>query len=130
ACDTPAVLAAYREFEHQFASKPVMILNLSFFSANDSATGIVGDELLWQLGFRERARLGGLSRAMQTLFLPEKVAWQNLIWFWPNSPVRYTEAGFESAPAHANVAGWSPELVQLRAGALQEWWYDQPSIDG
>lgn len=130
ACDTSAVVAAYTEYAHRFASDPTLIVNLSFFSANDGAGDILGDELLWSLSFRDRLRLAGLARTVRSMFLPEKAVWQDLTRFWPRAVGRYAESGFESAPAHLSVNTWTPDHRRDRADALRQWWYNDLRTDG
>lgn len=130
ACDTPAVLSAYREFAGQLGPRPTMVLHVSFFGVNDGARGIVGDELLWRLDARDRLRLAGVSRTFSAWFLPEKAIWQDVMAFWPDGADGYAAAGFESQPGCINTRQWSPTYTRKRANSLAQWWYSGVSIEG
>jgi len=130
ACEPAAVIAAYREFAGLFAPEPLMVLNVSFFCINDGAREIVGDELLWPLGWDERLELAGPGRALAAFFLPEKAAWNRLSGLWPVTLRRYGEAGFEAVPGEANLRRWSTDARRRRAQALSHWWYSSPKTDG
>lgn len=130
ACEPAAFMAGFREFGPRFAPQPTIVLNVSFFAVNDGATDILGDEALGSMGFIERCRWVGLSRAVCTSFLPEKAMWQSLMRFWPSGNGDYPEAGFESVPGHANLAGWSPATRRVRAEALRKWWYSNLKLRG
>jgi hypothetical protein len=81
ACESSAVLAAYREFTNRFAPAPVMVISISLFSVNDRANSYpsLNNEVLWSLGLTDRVRLGGIREAVQATFLPERELYRRLL---------------------------------------------------
>lgn len=130
ACDSPAITAAWKEFAPRLGHASLIVLNVSFFAVNDNATDILGDELLWDMSWADRLSTLATTRAVASVFLPEKMLWQRFISLGSWAQSEYRLGGFDSSPATENVQSWSADQRRQRIEALRQWWYTDPKIDG
>ncbi len=131
ACDSSAVLFAYREFSSRFAERPVLLLGVSVFSVNDGADQLIGDELLWGLSLWERSQLVSPGRVIASCFLPEKAVWNTCTsWLIRPAEAPVVDGGYCRMHRQANIAKWSPQARRGAVQTLSTQWYDQPCVNG
>jgi len=130
ACDTPAFLAAYREFAHRLAPSHIVVLNVSSFAANDGAAGLVGEEFLWSLGLRQRLNVTDAGRAIASCFLPEQALWDRLLKLRSGVPAGYPLNGFGARHPGDDVSRWSTPERQRDVNKYARLWYGGLKMNG
>jgi len=132
ACESSAVLAAYREFSERFAHEPIVVISVSLFSVNDRVTvpGYLNDEVLWSIGLVDRLRLAPLKRALSSTLLPERELKRRIAgWFRRSSPRAVPEQGFMGL-AGDRCVDVTPETVRDCIRRINRGWFNDPVIDG
>ena len=131
-CESPVVLAAYREFAGRFAPAPIMVISVSVYSVNDRASepSALSKETLWSLGLTDRLRLASLPRALGVIFLPERELYRRLI-VRPREPgpAAVPERGFVGI-AEDRCITLTPEGLRPAMTYVDQVWFNEAEIDG
>lgn len=131
-CESPVVVAAYREFAGRFTSAPIMVISVSIYSINDRANepSALSKESLWSLGLVDRLRLATLPRALAAIFLPERELYRRLV-IRPRepSPAAVPERGFVGI-AEDRCIDSTPEGLRPAITYVNRVWFNNAEIDG
>ncbi len=128
--DGASTLAAYREFEHRFATSPIMLLSISFWSVNDHpnlGTRFVSDATLGSMGLWDRLRVVPRRRVVASVFSGEMTLWRRIMSSWKKRADAFPRRGFEGVPKRLNV---SPDEMNRRIQVLKRAWYAGAKVDG
>lgn len=127
ACESTAVLAAYREFKSRFRQKPVLLLSVSIWSVNDTSY-FKNDDALWAFSMADRLRLVSPGRALTLAFSSERLvlqgAWQ---WLTGGEPMpTFSDQGYVRKEGRISE---EPNFRQ-RADTVLNGWYSRPEVKG
>lgn len=130
ACDTPAFVAAYREFHGRFTPEHTVVLNISSFAANDTARKLIGPELLWDLNLHDQIQLAGPARAAASFLSGEQALWRRFLGMFGTTPTGYPSSRFGSRFPGDHFGMWPPHVRQTEMARYQELWYPGLKFDG
>ena len=129
-CAPSNLRAAYRTYAARFAARPVVVMNIAFFSINDSAEVLLEDETLWSVSVPERFHLVSPSRAFATSFMPELTLVRSIVGDGVRLPdTMNTYRGFGTLH-ESTINHLSPIQLNAKCRIFRDGWFRNPRIDG